>query len=90
MSISSGPLYAAPTLTSQIQWNLPEKNGYSEEEEEIEEEEEEIDQLASASEPEDDDGQEAASGSPKQQYRRVPGHTIMPAVKIENILQADG
>lgn len=87
MSISSGPSYTEPVNT---QWNLAEKNGYSEEEEVELEEEEEIDELASASEPEDDDGQEASSPGVSRQYRRVPGQTVLPAVKIENILQADG
>ncbi|KAJ4482140.1 hypothetical protein J3R30DRAFT_3699467 [Lentinula aciculospora] len=95
MSISSGPssLKLEPASAANPLWKLAEKNGQSEEEidEEEEEEEEEVDQLASEEEPEEEDAnQEAVSGSGSKRYHRAPGTTVMPAVKIENILQADG
>ncbi|KAF9077681.1 hypothetical protein BDP27DRAFT_484735 [Rhodocollybia butyracea] len=92
MSISSGPatliVDSTPTMNqNNPPWNLSQKNGLDVEDEIIEDEEEEIDELASASEPEDD-SLDSSGGS--KHHRRVPGTTIMPAVKIENILQADG
>ncbi|KAJ3822395.1 hypothetical protein EV361DRAFT_469522 [Lentinula raphanica] len=98
MSISSGPSSTIPvetTPSSNPQWQLAEKNGHVEEDEveEEEEEEEEIDQLASEEEQEDDALQETSgpgSSNAPRHYHRVPGTTVLPAVKIENILQADG
>ncbi|KAH7877957.1 hypothetical protein F5879DRAFT_229349 [Lentinula edodes] len=93
MSISSGPssLTLEPPSGANPLWKLAEKNGFSEEEAGEEEEEEEIDQLASEEDQEEEDiTQEAASGSAPRHYRRAPGTTLLPGVKIENILQADG
>lgn len=93
MSISSGPssLTLEPSSGANSLWKLAEKNGFSEEEVGEEEEEEEIDQLASEEDQEEEDiTQEAASGSAPRHYRRAPGTTLLPGVKIENILQADG
>ncbi|KAJ3791298.1 hypothetical protein GGU10DRAFT_338416 [Lentinula aff. detonsa] len=91
MSISSGPSSIQAESASAVNslWKLAEKNGHPEEIDE-EEEEEEIDQLASEEDLEEDDATQEVSGSGQRHYHRAPGTTLMPAVKIENILQADG
>jgi len=64
------------------------------EEEEIEEneEDEEVDQLVdedeSAEDP-DDTAEEDPPG-PSSRAGRIPGQTLLPAVRLENIMQADG
>jgi hypothetical protein len=54
-------------------------------------EEEDIDQLDSDSEVDDDpDASSAKKGSSKKDGKRIAGQTLLPAARLESIIQADG
>jgi hypothetical protein len=54
-------------------------------------EEEDVDQLDSDSEADDDlDASSAKKGSSKKEGKRIPGQTLLPATRLESIIQADG
>lgn len=50
----------------------------------------EVDQLDSDSDPEVDTAKAGATKNGSRPGVRVPGHTLLPAVRLENIIQADG
>lgn len=52
----------------------------------------EVDQLDSDTDPEADTAKRSApkNGSSVKPGERIPGHTLLPAVRLENIIQADG
>jgi hypothetical protein len=95
MSISTG--YSASTTSishpfsaaTNPDWQHEEQEIYSEDAEEIEEEEEdEVDQLVDESISEPDETTE--DDPPVKEPGRSPGQTLLPAVRLENIMQADG
>jgi hypothetical protein len=54
-------------------------------------EEEDVDQLDSDSDVDDDqDASSAKKGSSKKEGKRIPGHTLLPASRLDSIIQADG
>lgn len=52
----------------------------------------EVDELDSDTDPEADPAKPSArkNGSSMKPGERIPGHTLLPAVRLENIIQADG
>ena len=52
----------------------------------------EVDELDSDSDPEADPAKPSArkNASSIKPGERIPGHTLLPAVRLENIIQADG
>jgi hypothetical protein len=52
----------------------------------------EVDQLDSDTDPEEQatTSKEASKNSATRPGERVPGHTLLPAVRLENMIQADG
>jgi hypothetical protein len=50
----------------------------------------EVDQLDSDSDPEVDTTKPSTTKNGSRPGVRVPGHTLLPAVRLENIIQADG
>jgi hypothetical protein len=54
-------------------------------------EEEDVDELDSDSDVDDDqDASSAKKGSSKKDGKRIPGQSLLPATRLESIIQADG
>ncbi|KAF5369565.1 hypothetical protein D9758_002688 [Tetrapyrgos nigripes] len=88
MSISASVSHAFSASNPDWQHEEHETNSEEDAEEIEEEEEDEVDQLVdeSISEPEEPTEEDSSVKEPG----RLPGQTLLPAVRLENIMQADG